>query len=187
MAVILYPAVAFIALNILPRRKGQETILSVEVSSSNHKVPSVINTEKTEISEKDSEVADIDRRAFFKLIGAAGLSIFLFSLFNRRAELPFFGKIAGGNSSGPSLNVLTDSTGTKIDPSERQPLDGYQIAEIDDNIITFYGMTNKQGAWVITREDTDTNSFRYAKGNSDFGTNWDRRESLTYSYFHEVF
>jgi hypothetical protein len=183
VAVALYPAVAYIALNIIPRRKKKQPAVSV----------SPVPVLKEAIIEKPvkatdaNTVVDTDKRAFFKLIGAAGLSIFLFSLFNRRAELPFFGKIAGNEPSGPSQNILVDSTGAKVDPSERQPLDGYQIAEIDDNIITFYGMSNKQGAWVITREDTDSNSFRYAKGDSDFGSNWEKREKLTYSYFHDVF
>lgn len=184
MAVILYPAVAYIALNLVPRRKRKSTVVAISVSSDHVEAP--VQTHAIEKpQERDSKgVADIDRRAFFKLIGAAGLSFFIFSLFSRRAELPFFGKLAAG---GAATITITDPEGTKVDPSRKQPLDGYHIAEIDDNIITFYGMSNKEGSWVITREDTDTNSFRYAKGDSDFGANWEKRENLTYKYFHDVF
>ena len=117
------------------------------------------------------EVADIDKRAFLKLIGATGISFFLFSLLGRRVEVPFFGRAV--------------ESGTN--PVEGQPTDGYKISEIDDNTITYYGFTNKDGAWLIMREDTEASSFRYVKGDLEFSGNWSNRENLKYDYFHEVF
>jgi len=144
-------------------------------------------TEKVEVETAKSireevGIADIDKRAFLKLIGGVGISLFLFSIFNKKAEGLLFKSLpASGTTS------LLDTDGNKINPAERQPMDGYKISEIDDNEITFYGFTDKNGAWLIMREDTDTGSFRYVKGASNFPGNWTNRENLAYDYFHNVF
>lgn len=181
MGVVLYPAVAFVALHIFPRRTRKSQIVSVSLSSSGLKANTIVSPYKS--SNEAEEVLDTDKRAFFKLIGTAGLSLFVLSLFSKRAEIPFFGRLVGG----AALTAVTDTSGSKIDPSERQPLDGYQIAEFDDNVVSYYGLSNKHGAWVIMRENTDSNSFRYAKGDINFSENWSKRTSLKYNYFHNVF
>lgn len=135
-------------------------------------------------SENAMGIADIDKRVFLKLIGGVGLSLFIFSLFNKKAETLFF-KNAPGVITGTV--ALEDGTGKKIDPARNQPTDGFSIAEIDDSIITYYGFTNKDGAWFVTREDTETGSFRYARGESNFPHNWTNRENLKYDYFNNVF
>ncbi|MCS7092122.1 MAG: hypothetical protein NZM26_02115, partial [Patescibacteria group bacterium] len=83
--------------------------------------------------------------------------------------------------------AIGDTTGRTIDPAEKQPMDGFRISEIDDGTITYYGYTNKDGAWIIIREDTENNSFRYIKGDSNFKENWDKRAWLDYDYYYNVF
>src|SRR4029078_12030438 len=99
-----------------------------------------------------------DKRAFLKLIGVAGVSVFLFSIFSKRGQIPFFGKMAGSDTVS-----LKDSKGKTIDPAQSQPLVCFQISEIDDGVVAYYGFINKSGAWFIMREDTESSSFRYAK------------------------
>jgi len=130
----------------------------------------------------DTIISDIDKRAFLKIIGATGISFFLFSLLNRRTGTQFF-----GGSAGPGISLLTDGSGKKIDPSERQPLDGYVISEIDEGFTAYYGFTNNYAAWYIMKEDPDAGSFRYIKGEADFSSNWVSRENLDYDYFHNIF
>lgn len=184
-ATILYPIFVFFTLDfVFPRKKakGPFTPVSPIPSSATMTASSIAQQQEMDTETITSiEVADIDKRAFLKLVGVAGVSFFLFSLFKGRAG----GLMPGG--SGSSEVMLQDKAGNKINPPERQPMDGYQITEIDDNIISYYGFTNKEGAWVVMREDTQTSSFRYARGDSEFPQNWDNREKLTYDYFHNVF
>ena len=118
---------------------------------------------------------------FLKLIGSAGLSLFMFTLFTKRAEAAFFGSVPG-----PGTVSIKDSAGNKIDPSEKQPTDGYKITELDDSVPAYYGFINKDGAWFIQKEDSN-GSYRYTKGPSGFTTSWTNRASLTYDYFDNVF
>lgn len=178
VAVLLYPTLVYFVFKVFPRKRWRTPTITV-------RIPSVqkVETETAKPTREHVDVADIDKRAFLKLIGAAGISFFLFSLFSKRAEVPFFGKLAG-----TATTALTDIAGNKIDPAERQPMDGYQISEIDDNhAIAYYGFTNKKGEWLIMRQDTDTTSFRYSKGDSGFPGNWNNREQLRYDYFYNVF
>ena len=179
VAMMLYPVAAFLGLNISRRLKNKSHEVSVSVS--------VQPTTKEETTTAEKEVAqegvvDFDRRTFLKIIGAAGLSLFVFSILSKKSEVPFFGKVIG-----PSTTTLIDTEGNKINPAERMPLDGYQISEIDDNIVAYYGFINNNGAWFIMREDTDTSSFRYVKGDKHFPDSWSRREKLKYDYYHNVF
>jgi hypothetical protein len=114
------------------------------------------------------------------MLGAAGISYFLFSIFSKRSGPLLFGK-------GSETSILKDGDGNKIDPAERQPTDGYRISEIDDNYTSYYGFTDKDGAWYIMKEDPDDGSFRYIKGKTSFDNNWASRENLNYDYFHNVF
>lgn len=128
---------------------------------------------------------DPERRKFLKLIGAAGGSLFLLTIFTRKAEASFFGSMPG-----PGTVALKNTAGSQIDPAEKHPTDGYNITEIDDSgVDTYYGYVNKDGAWFI-RKELSTGAYRYAKGASDFTnvtTGWPNRTNLTYSYFNEVF
>src|SRR3990167_9057460 len=118
---------------------------------------------------------------FFRLIGSAGVSVFLLSIFTGKAEAAFF-----GSNPGPGTVGIKDSTGTLIDPSEKKPTDGYNISQIDDAIPSYYGYVNKDGAWYIIKEDA-TGAYRYVKGTSSFSTNWTDRAVLTYDYFNSIF
>lgn len=128
----------------------------------------------------NADAIDIDKRTFLKLIGGAGLAFFLFSVFRNKIEGLFFKGLPSGTSS---QGTIANSESL----AQNQPMDGYSISEIDDNIIAFYGFTNNDGNWFIMREDTDTGSFRYTKGVSNFPSNWDNRANLKYSYYSSVF
>lgn len=140
--------------------------------------PSAINPEVL----TSSQVKDLDRRMFLKLIGSAGITAFLFSIFTDKSHAAFFGSMPG-----PGTIAIKDSNGTVIDPSEKQPTDGYNISQVDDGITaSYYGFVHRTGAWYIQKEDA-TGNYRYTKGPSDFATNWTNRTSLTYDYFDNIF
>ncbi len=128
---------------------------------------------------------DPERRKFLKLIGAAGGSLFLMTIFTRNAEASFFGSMPG-----PGSISVKNSSGSLIDPAEKKPTDGYNITEIDDTgADTYYGFVNKDGAWYIQKE-LSSGAYRYIKGASDFTnvtTGWPNRASLTYGYFNDIF
>ena len=117
-------------------------------------------------------ISDSNKREFLKLLGATGISFFLFSLFNRRPQTPFF-----TNPLGP----------VPTSPTDNQPTDSYKISEIDDSATAFYGFTNKDGGWYIMREDSETGSIRYTRGETNFTNNWTNRERLSYDYFNNTF
>jgi hypothetical protein len=131
----------------------------------------------------DPNIQDNKKRQFLKILGGGGVSLFLtMFVFKQNASAAFFG--SGG---GPGVVALKDSAGTKIDPAEKQPTDGYNITEIDDLPPTsYYGFVHKNGNWYIAKED-NSGTYRYAKGSSSFSTNWTNRATLTYGYFNTVF
>lgn len=131
--------------------------------------------------EKPGRRLDIDRRAFLKLIGSAGLTLFMFSIFTKRAEAAFFGSVPG-----PGTVALKDTTGTQVDPAIKHPTDGYKISEIDDSSPAYYGFIEKTGKWFIMKESS-SGTYRYVKGDSGFSTNWTNRASLSYDYYDVVF
>lgn len=204
-AVLFFPFVIYFGQLILPhKQKALPISLPIEdkedqEKKENNKEEEIVIEESTEeadllkeSSEKDTaEKAaegkilsgfDIDRRMFLKLIGSAGITLFLFSIFTKKAEGAFFGSVPG-----PGTISLKDTTGAKIDPAVKQPTDGYTLAQVDDGVSnTYYGYLNKDGAWYILREDSSSN-YRYSKGSSSFSTNWTNRASLTYDYFDVVF
>lgn len=124
---------------------------------------------------------DLDRRDFLKMIGAAGLSVFVYSLLSKRGQ----GSFLGGVSSAETL-ALKDMAGNKIDPAEKSPTHGYYISQIDDSTIAYFGFVNKLGQWFIMRQDTD-NAYRYSRGDNNFSASWTNRSVLTYNYFDNVF
>lgn len=174
VAAVLYPILIFLAFKIFPRSSGQPKIT---VHS-----PPKLNQGRGETFKPKTEsadVADIDRRIFIKLIGATGISFFLFSLLGRRVEDFFFGRTA---QSGINPTVSGDQPGS----ANTSPTDGYKISEIDEGPVTYYGFIDQTGAWLIMREGRDGTSFRYAKGSSDFPANWQNRENLGYDYFYNL-
>lgn len=174
-ASFFFPLFIYFGLKVFPRRNKAIQLPRPAKAM-------VLEKVKTpEVAKLKKEGVDIDRRAFLKLIGSAGISIFLFSLFTKKAEAAFFGSVPG-----PGTVSLKDSSGVKIDPAEKYPTDGYKITEIDDSTPAYYGFVNKNGAWFVQKEYA-SGSYRYTKGSSNFSTNWTDRANLTYDYFDNVF
>lgn len=122
---------------------------------------------------------DVERRDFLKLIGTAGVTAFILSLFTKRGA-PFFATATGTSS-------LLDSSGKKINPAEKSPTDNYFIAEIDDSTtVSYFGFVNDVGQWYIMRENAD-GAFRYTRGNNDFNASWANRSNLNYDHFDKIF
>lgn len=133
------------------------------------------------VAEKPNPKFDMDRRMFIKLIGSAGISLFLLSIFSGKAQGAFFGSVPG-----PGTISVKDSSGVVVDPAIKHPTDGYNISQLDDGNPAYYGFLEKTGKWFIMREES-TGDYRYAKGDSSFSTNWTGRAGLTYGYFDAVF
>jgi hypothetical protein len=129
------------------------------------------------------EIKDRKRRQFLKIVGGGGVSLFFMLFFMPgKAEAAFF-----GSSPGPGVVAIKDSSGTKIDPAEKQPTDGYNISEIDDATSpSYYGFVHKNGPWYIAKEDS-AGAYRYISGSSNFSTSWTARAGLEYDYFDSIF
>ena len=166
-AIVLYPLLVYYAFKVFPRKSSQ-------VAYKEQLAPA--------IQPVAENVVDDDKRAFLKLLGVSGLSLLLYSIFIKRPQVPFF-----GSSSESEMISLQDTAGNKISPAEKGPTDGYRITEIDDSIVAYYGFTHKDGSWFIMQEDTDTGSFRYVRGDSNFTSSWSNREHFQYDYFVNVF
>jgi hypothetical protein len=180
VAVVAYPLLVYFAFVIFPRKNFSRTshasIATLEPSLAAQKTGS----EKTE----GIGITDIDKRVFLKLIGAAGLSLFFFSIINRKVEGLLF---RGAQPPVSGKLALEDLDGKKINPAQNQPTDGYRISEVDDSNIGFFGFINPAGAWYVMKQDAETGAFRYVRGTSDFPGNWANREKLKYDYFSNVF
>lgn len=130
-------------------------------------------------------VMDTDRRLFLKLIGSAGISVFMLALFTKKAQAAFFGSVPG-----PGVIALKDVAGNKIDPAEKYPTSGYGFSQLEEGATySYFGFVNKAGAWYIQRETVATGDYRYTKGSSDFATGWTNRATPTiaYNYFNVIF
>lgn len=175
--IVLYPVLITASLGVFPRGTRQPIITANKPQQLNQQI---LETSKPQL--ETTYISDIDKRAFIKLIGATGISFFLFSLFGKSFENLLFNKIGQPQFSTNSL------LGNNNQPvvANTSSNEGYHIAEIDEGTTTYYGFTNKQGAWQIMREDPDGNSFRYAKGGSNFPGNWANRENLNYDYFYNL-
>jgi len=178
-AVLLYPLAALFAFQIFVRQTHKATVEAVK-----EVVEPVIKKAKIEeevLNRSKVDVVDIDKRTFLKFVGAAGISFFLFSILGRRVDSLLFGRNVNTALTG------VGNTGGGPVASQRNPTEGYRISEIDDSEYGFYGFINEEGAWFIMKEDVETGSFRYAKGEANFSTNWKGRHELEYVYFHELF
>lgn len=176
-SVVLYPFVALF---------GYKIYLDISKNNRRHQqTPANAVVVEPEVPEEDLEeivpqvhapdAVDIDKRAFLKIIGATGISYLLFSFLGKRFDTPFLGSganpLQGQMGQAPSHNAL----------------ENYQITEIGyDNLLTYYGFVADDGSWIIMKEDSANNSFRYAKGKSDFGGNWNAREALNFHYYHDL-
>lgn len=174
VACLFFPLFIYFGLRVFPRRNraihlpGKAAIETIPVKGAVLK----------------KEGIDIDRRMFLKLIGSAGASVFLFSLFTKKAEAAFFGSVPG-----PGAVTIKDTTGAKIDPAVKQPTDGYKISRLADTSPAYYGFTNKDGAWFIMKEDANGN-YTYAVGSTAFETNWGNRadeDLVDYGEYFEKF
>lgn len=174
-ASLLYPLLVFVAYKVLPlkaRRPSQKESLE-EIQTQ-----IALDAKTQEEQRGHVGIFDIEKRAFLKLIGATGLSFFLISIFGRRIESLLFGQGA------TPLAPIGSQPGGQI--STASPTDGYKITEIDNGLVGYYGFTNKDGGWLIMKEDTESGSFRYTKGTTNFPLNWGNRTSLRYDYFHKL-
>ena len=64
----------------------------------------------------------------------------------------------------------------------------YKLAGEDDGgTVKYYGYLSISGAWYILESDTTAKTYKYAKGTSDFSTNWTNRAGLTYQFYNEAF
>lgn len=182
-AVLFFPLVVYFGLLIIPEKKQALTLPIKKQKAPPKSTKGTIRLQK--IDEKSQKgIFDKDRRTFLKLIGSGGLSVLVLSIFGAKsAQAAFFGSVPG-----PGVVSLKDIAGNQIDPSEKQPTDGYKIAELDDSSPAFYGFVNKAGYWFIIKEDP-AGTFRYENGvaDTDFATNWTDRASLTYGYFGDEF
>ena len=68
------------------------------------------------------------------------------------------------------------------------PLASYKITGLDSSgIPAYFGYVDKDGNWVIMQLDTGGGTALWAKGTSDYGTNWGNRGGLSYGTFDTVF
>lgn len=179
VATLLYPFLIFFAYKVLPLKAKRSALKRPVVVE--RQMQTETHTE-TQEEEKRSYVgvSDIEKRAFLKLIGATGLSFFLISIFGRRFETLLFGQNAA--APGSMVNPL----GGQGNIATVSPTDGYKISEIDNGLVGYYGFVNKNGGWLIMKEDTNSGSFRYTKGVANFPFNWNKRTNLRYDYFHDL-
>lgn len=181
LASIFYAAIVYFLLRTFPRNVSFHQLTPVVAAPQ----PTAMPTAQTPgLTTNNLPVADNNKRDLLKMVGAAGLSFFLFSIFNRRPGGSFFGSAPGLPLGATSIE---DTTGKKIDPAKSQPTDGYRISEIDDSVISYYGFINHEGNWFIMKEDADSGSFRYIKGDTDFPGHWTDRQNLVYDYYYKVF
>lgn len=176
-ASLLYPFLILFAYKVLPIRAKRTALERPAVKRQIHEASHTKTQEET-ISHVG--VSDIEKRAFLKLIGATGISFFLISIFGRRVENLLFGQSA--TPPTPMVSPL----GGQTNVATASPTEGYRISEIDNGQVGYYGFTTKGGGWIIMKEDTNSGSFRYTKGASNFPFNWNNRANLRYDYFHDL-
>ena len=178
VAVLFFLPLAYFAIKLFPRK----TRLESPTLQSPPKDISLEHTPSKQQKREKVEVSDIDKRTMLKLVGAAGISFFLSSLFAKRFGTNIFGK-----PEEPGLTTIQDPIGNIIDPAKHHPTDDFKISEVDYGISTFYGFINSGEGWFIMKEDINAGSYRYVKGDTNFRDNWNDRNNLKYDYFNRVF
>lgn len=167
-AILFFPLAVYFAWLVTPKR-SHALVITVRPAESPKQVA------------QGPLAFDTNKRMFLKLIGSAGISLFLFSLFTKKAQAAFFGSVPG-----PGTVAVKDTSGAAIDPAIKHPTDGYKITELDDSSPAYYGFLEKTGKWFIMKEDS-AGAYRYIKGDSAFSTNWTNRASLSYDYYDTIF
>lgn len=190
-ALFFAPLALYFGLAVLPRRSKAAVLAKPQVKPKKitKAAPEAKTLEEKELAEEGSleleeEIEgsfDPQRRAFLKIIGSTGASLFLLSIFTKRAQAAFFGSVPG-----PGTVSLKDTTGAQIDPAIKHPTDGYKISRVDDSTPAYYGYTDKDGKWFIMKED-DSGNYTYAVGTTDFNDNWDGKGGLQYGEYYEKF
>lgn len=174
-AILFFPLFIYFGKMVLPRKKQALVIPAIIYPSEKpaHQKDKLASTPQSspQILKPHKSNFDLDRRMFLKLIGSAGITVFFFSIFAKKAQASFF-----GSAPGQGTITLKDSTGATIDPAIKHPTDGYKISRLDDSSPAYYGFTNKDGAWFIMKEDSSGN-YTYAVGSSSFSTSWGNRAS----------
>lgn len=185
-AILFFPLAAYFLLLVMPNRKRAIVFPEPQKATKTKKKPAkseVLKAEKVD-DKIDKKKLDANRRAFIKLIGSAGVSLFLFSIFTKKAQGAFFGSVPG-----PGVVALKDTSGAQIDPAIKLPTDGYKISEIDDSSPSYYGFVDKDGDWFIMKESA-TGQYTYYKKtvtDNDFTTDWPNRATFGYQYFDSIF
>lgn len=181
-ASLFFPLFIYFGLLILPKERKALVIPQKASSKAQLTKKSKVDDEVVELKKTKGNF-DLDRRAFIKLIGSAGLSLFMLSIFTKKAQAAFFGSVPG-----PGTVAIKDTTGTPIDPAIKHPTDGYRIAELDDSTPAYYGFMDKNGNWFILRDDNGT--YKYLTGSSGFSTAWTNRATapeIDWKYYDEAF
>jgi hypothetical protein len=88
----------------------------------------------------------------------------------------------GGGLTPIETGYLQKLEGVATEETLQASLADYKITDFDNE---YYGYTKANGEWYIMKI-TDT-SARYAKGDTDYETNWAERASLSYGLFFNVF
>jgi hypothetical protein len=167
VAVVLYPILAYLIIKAFPRK-----ILKT--------APGVNQSESIVQTAASREILDMDKRTFLKLVGATGIFFFVSSLLGKwLGTIPFSQGVSPLSTKSNNADAGGDSGGSFT-------TNGYTITEIDEGIVSYYGFTNKDGAWLIMKEDSDISSFRYAKGDINFPNNWGNRAQLKYDYYYNL-
>lgn len=175
LATALYPPLVYFAFKIFFPKSSKVRFKKIKIANQ----PTSVNEPKSK--GLDLGIVDLDKRTFLKLIGMTGLSFFFFSILTRKIEFLLFERLV-------KMGVAPENTAeNKIKSSNSPSTEDYQIAQIDNNEISFYGFTDEKGKWFIMKEDSSAGSFRYTRGESDFARNWTNRENLKYDYFYHVF
>ena len=180
-AVMFYPLAMYFTLLILPKR-NRAIVIPKTITVRPTKV---LKTETTieKLEKVDDTKLDKERRAFLKAIGTAGMTIFMLSIFTKKAQAAFFGSMPG-----PGTVALKDIAGNKINPAEKHPTDGYRIAELDDSTPAYYGFINKDGAWFIMRDNNGT--YKYITGSTGFSSAWSGKgdePEINWQYYDAAF
>lgn len=179
IAAILYPALVLFYLKLFPRRSWKP--LKTRIWTWPKLNPAPVETPNPDKELPEVEVTDINKRVFVKLIWTTGIAFFLFSILGRR-----IGDLFSGLSA--QTGIKPTESDNQLIQTEAALIEGYKISEIDEEATAgYYGFVNKDGAWLIMKEDRNESSFRYVKDNSGFPVNWKNRKNLKYDYFYKLF
>lgn len=101
--------------------------------------------------------------------------------------------IIDGRGSGNAWGVNENNEGlVTLRGSGTNPLAHYLPAERDmsSTTLNYNGFVDRNNNWYIIRQSgasSQTTSYRYAQGGSEFETNWTNRASLSYGIAGSVF